>query len=127
MKPRPAYPSDVNDKEWQILEPLIPKVKEGGRPAEHSRREIINAIFYVLRSGCQWPMMPHDLPHWKTVYTHFRNWRRDGTWLHIHDALRKKVRKLEGHQPEASAAILDSQSVRTTEKGGHMGMMQVSK
>ena len=127
MEQRRAYPSDLSDKEWRILEPLVPKVKLGGRPAEHGRREIVNAIFYVLRSGCQWPMLPHDFPPWKTVYTYFRNWRRDGTWERIHNALRQKVRRVAGHSQEASAAILDSQSVRTTEKGGHGDTTQARK
>jgi putative transposase len=118
MEQRQAYPSDLSDKEWQILEPLVPRVKLGGRPAEHARREIVNAIFYVLRSGCQWPMLPHDFPPWKTVYTYFRNWQRDGTWERLHNTLRQKVRRAAGRSPQASAAILDSQSVRTTEKGG---------
>lgn len=127
MHKRQPYPSDLTDDEWRSLEPLVPRIKLGGRPAEHARREIVNAIFYVLRSGCQWPMMPHDLPPWKTVYTYFRNWRRDGTWRRIHDALRKKVRQATGRHRQASAAILDSQSVKTTEKGGHAGTMRARK
>ena len=127
MKHRPSYPTDLSDKEWKIIEPLVPSVKSGGRPAEHLRREIVNAIFYVLRTGCQWRYLPHDLPPWKTVYTYFRTWRLDGTWQRIHDTLRRKVRKAAGRNPEASAAILDSQSVKTTEKGGRAAMTQVRK
>jgi putative transposase len=97
---------------------LVPEVKNGGRPAAHERREIVNAILYVLRTGCQWRALPHDLPSWKTVYTYFRTWRLDGTWERIHDALRRQVRRSVGKKPEASAAILDSQTVKTTEKGG---------
>ena len=126
MIKRSSYPTDLTDPEWQILEALAPPVKSGGRPADHLRREIINAILYVLRTGCQWRMLPHDLPRWKTVYTYFRNWRLDGTWKRIHDTLRQQLRQAEGRHPQASAAILDSQSVKTTEKGGHAATMRVS-
>jgi putative transposase len=127
MEKRQAYPSDLTNEEWNILAPLVPPVQGGGRPADHARREIVNAIFYVLRSGCQWPMLPHDFPPWKTVYTYFRHWRVEGTWSRIHEALRKKVRRAAGRHPEASAAILDSQSVKTTEKGGRAAMLRASK
>lgn len=119
MNKRPSYPTDLNDDEWGVLELLVPAVKTGGRPARHTRREIVNAILYVLRTGCQWRNLPHDLPRWGTVYTYYRNWRLDGTWQLIHDSLRQQVRQAEGRHPQASAAILDSQSVKTTEKGGH--------
>jgi transposase len=118
MNKRPSYPTDLNDDEWAVLELLVPAVKTGGRPADHTRREIVNAILYVLRTGCQWRNLPHDLPRWGTVYTYYRNWRLDGTWPLIHDTLRQQVRQAEGRHPQASAAILDSQSVKTTEKGG---------
>lgn len=124
---RKKYPTDLTDEEWQGLEPLIPPIKSGGRPADHTRREILNAILYVLRSGCQWRMLPHDLPSWKTVYTYYRNWRLDGTWEDIHGALRKELRAIEGRQAEASAAILDSQSVKTTEKGDLVATIQARK
>jgi len=117
MAKRRAYPSDLSDEAWQVLDPLIPADKRGGRPAEHERREIVNAVLYVLRTGCQWRALPHDFPPWKTVYTYFHTWRRDGTWERIHDVLRQQVRRSVGKQPEASAAILDSQTVKTTEKG----------
>lgn len=119
MAKRKAYPTDLTDQEWHVLEPLVPRLSGWGRPADHDRREIVNAILYVLRTGCQWRALPHDLPPWKTVYTYFRTWRRDGTWKRIHDRLRKQLRRAEGRHPEASAAILDSQSAKTTEKGGH--------
>ena len=127
MSPRTVYPSDVTDNEWLILEPLIPPVKSGGRPANHPRREIVNSILYVLRTGCQWRALPHDFPPWKTVYTYYRTWRLNGTWQKIHETLRKQLRQASGRHPEASAAILVSQTVKTTEKGGRAAMMRPRK
>ena len=127
MSERRNYPTDLTDQEWAILEALVPPVKAGGRPAKHTRREIVNAILYVLRTDCQWRHLPHDLPAWGTVYTYFRRWRLDGTWQHIQEALHKQLRIALGRHPEASAAILDSQSVKTTEKGGHAGTTRARK
>jgi putative transposase len=127
LMPRKAYPTDLNDKEWAVIEPYVPKPKTGGRPAEHSRREIINAIAYVLRSGCAWRLMPHDLPPWSTVYDYFRQWRIDGTWERINTALREKLRTTIGREAEPSAAIIDSQTVKTTEKGDLVVTTQASK
>ena len=127
MQPRNSYPSDTTDAEWLILESLIPQAKAGGRPAAHERREIVDAILYVLRTGCQWRALPHDFPPWKTVYTYYRTWRVKGTWKQIHNALRKRLRQTAARHPEASAAILDSQSVKTTEKGGRAAMMRARK
>jgi len=121
MSQRRSYSTDLTDREWAILECLVPAVKAGGRPADHPRREIVNALLYVLRTGCQWRNLPHDLPAWGTVYTYFRQWRLDGTWQRMHTALHRQLRRAVGRHPEASAAILDSQSVRTTEKGGRAG------
>lgn len=127
MNERQAYPSDVSDREWQILRPLVPEAKRGGRPAKHTRREIVNAIFYVVRTGCQWRMLPHDFPPWSSVYHYFRVWRGDGTWERIHTALREQARTAEGRNQQPSAAILDSQSVRTTEKGGRAASTRARK
>jgi len=116
-----AYPTDLTDEQWAIMEPHLPAAKtEGrtGRPREYSYREIINGIFYVLRTGCTWDMMPHDLPPWGTCHHYFRRWREDGTWQGVHDALREKVRVRSGREATPSAAVMDSQSVKTAEKGG---------
>ena len=118
---RKAYPSDLTDIEWLILEPLIPPAKPGGRRREVDIREVLNAIFYLLRSGCSWRMMPHDFPPWQTVYGYFRTWRKDGIWAQINDALRESVREQAGREAAPSAAIVDSQSVKTTETKGERG------
>ena len=127
MITRQSYSTDLSDKEWEVLEALVPPVKSGGRPAEHTRREIMNGILYVLRTGCQWRLLPHDLPPWGTVYTYYRNWRLEGAWQRIHDALHQQLREAAGRHRQASAAILDSQSVKTTEKGGPAGSMRARK
>ena len=111
------YPSDLTDIEWQHLEPLLPAAKATGRPREWSLRLIVNGIFYLVRGGCAWRMMPLEYPPWSTVYDYYRQWRRDGTWEAIHTALREQVRQSAGRDPTPSAAVLDSQSVKTTEKG----------
>jgi transposase len=117
MSNRKSYASDLSDEEWAILSPLIPAVKVGGRPASYSRREIVNGILYVLRSGCAWRMLPHDLPPWDSVYGYYNRWRKQGVWERIHQSLYKQLRIEIGRHPQPSAAIADSQSVKTTEKG----------
>jgi putative transposase len=118
---RKSYPSDVNDIEWLILEPLIPPEKSGGRHRQVNMREIVNAIFYILRGGNSWRMLPHDLPPWSTVYGYFRTWRDEGIWEQMNDALREAVRLQAGREAEPSAAIIDSQSVKTSAVAGERG------
>ncbi len=118
---RKSYPTDLSDAQWQKIEPHLPVPKARGRPRLHPLREILNAIFYLVRAGCTWRLLPHDFPPWQTVYHYFRLWRKDGTWERINTALREEVRVAAGRDPEPSAAILDSQSVKTTEVPGVRG------
>ena len=115
--PRRRYPCDLTDAQWMRLEPLLPPVRPGGRPRAHPLREVVDALRYVLRGGIAWRALPHDYPPWQTAYHYFRSWRRDGTWERLNDELRELVRVRAGRTAQPSAAILDSQSTETTEKG----------
>lgn len=115
---RQPYPTDLTDAQWARIEDLVPKPKPGGRPATVDRREIVNAIFYHVRNGGVWRALPHDLPKWQTVYDYFRQWRDDGAWQRLHDAVRDDTRRAAGRDVSPSAAILDAQSIKTAEKGG---------
>ncbi len=112
------YPTDLSDEEWRLLEPYLPAPKRRGRPRFRSPRAILDAVFYVLKSGCQWRMLPREFPPWKTVFHYFRRWRIDGTWERMNGALRRRLREKLGRDPEPSAGIVDAQSVKTTGVGG---------
>ncbi len=130
MEPRRPYPSDVTDAQWAVLEPLVtrPRRADGrGRPRRVDLREVVNAILYVLHEGCRWRALPHDFPAWETVYWYFAKWTEDGTLVRIHDVLRRRVREAAGRDAEPSAVIIDSQSVKATEKGGTSATMPASR
>jgi putative transposase len=112
------YPSDLTDREWQYIKALIPAAKPGGRKRATDMRLTLNAIFYVTRAGCAWRYLPREYPPWQTVYGYFRAWRNQSIWQRLHDRLRRLVRQQEGREQQPTAAILDSQTVKTTDRGG---------
>jgi transposase len=127
MTQRPSYPSDLTDKQWAQLEPLLPARRDprGAKP-RHSRRELLNAIFYVTRYGIAWRALPHDFPPYKTVQDYHRELTLRGVWQDLVDILRQRVRTQAGREAEPSVIILDSQSVKTTEKGGRAALMDTN-
>ena len=122
------YSSDLTDEQWAVLESLLPSPDpaKGGRPRKHSLREIVNALFYIEKTGCQWRMLPKDFPHWGLVWQYYRRWRDDGTWERIRLSLNKKVRVKAGKEPLPTVLIADSQSVKTVLKGGSGDLMAVN-
>lgn len=121
------YDSDLTDEEWAILAPLVPVGGRGGRPLTYHKRDIVEAILYVAKTGCQWRMLPNDYPPEGIVRTYFRRWSEDGTWERIHDTLRTKVRKSVGKEESPSVGIIDSQSVKGSQKGGSADMTLARK
>ncbi len=118
---KPSYPTDLTNRQWHCISPLVPAAKPGGRPRALDMREVINAILYIVVTGCQWRMLPHDYPKWQSVYAYFKQWRDDGTWQRIHDTLRAEVRRRAGRHKHPTAGCLDSQSVKTTPVAGVRG------
>lgn len=118
---RKHYATDLTDAQWRRIAPLIPKPRPGGRPRSADMRSVLDAIFYVARTGCAWRMLPGDFPPWGTVWFYFRAWRADGTWERMNARLREQVRRQAGRHEEPRIAVLDSQSVKTTDRGGERG------
>src|SRR5437660_6919229 len=115
------YPSDLTDAQWQLIAPLFPAAKPGGRPRKTDLRDVVNAVFYLNRESCTWRALPHDFPPWRTVYDYFADWKHDGTWGQVNDALRRQVRVAEGRPHTPTTASTDSQSVKATETADSRG------
>ena len=121
MSTATEYPARLTDAEWAVLEPLVPANKPGGRPPKYTRRDLVDAILYVVRQGCTWRALPAEFPYWNTAFWYFREWQADGTWDRVEDTLRRRVRVAAGREAEPSAGIADSQTVRATEQPGPRG------
>lgn len=121
MKKNQCYPTDLTDCQWDCIKELIPPAKSGGHPRTLEMRAVVNAIMYLLVTGCQWRMLPREYPAWQSVYTYFRRWRDDGTWQRLHDTLRAQVRERAGRHKHPTAAVLDSQSVKMSHVPGVRG------
>ena len=120
---RSPYASDLSDAEWALLAPLVPDARPGGRPRTHSTRDLVDAMLYVLRGGIAWRALPHEYPPWQTVYYYFRRWQGDGTWERVNAEFRDRVRQRAGRSAQPTGGIVDSQSAKTTEKGGLVATM----
>jgi putative transposase len=126
MAERKGYASDLSDGEWEKIKDDLRGKRDRygrGRPLRGDVREIVNAIYYVVKTGCQWRMLPHDFPPWTVVYGYFRRWKASGVWVRIHNRLREEVREAAGRERSPSLGIMDTQSVKTAQKGGASALM----
>jgi transposase len=121
MSTATEYPARLTDAEWAVLEPLVPAHKGGGRPPKYARRDLVDAVLYVVRQGCTWRALPAEFPYWNTAFWYFQEWQADGTWDRVEDTLRRRVRVAAGRHEEPSAGVADSQTVRATEQPGPRG------